>query len=304
MMRLVWIAVAMVLFGPWSAAAADGIAVSSWVEGRPEQGVATFVVQVRHAVGMDVQVDDPSSDVVEFVEQPGGRPERFGDEVVLTRRFRLKAPAGSYVLPPVSVREIGTLDTDAPRAESDRVFVDLGVPPSPVDGFVEISDPTPVYDWTWQILAIAAAGLVLGSAAALAVWLLRRGLRQPQVKALPPEPPHVLALRRWDAIRSDPTIGDLEKAMALAVLFREYTEAVFTFPATAFTTPQLLARLSEMPYLPEANIGRAQRLLRATDRIKFADESARGSLFEELDDALRAFVADTRPSSWSSGEEP
>ena len=118
------------------------------------------------------------------------------------------------------------------------------------------------------------------------------------MRSLPPEAPDVVALRRWDAVRSDPKLDDFARAVALAVILREYQEAALGFPATTWTTSEILEKLSAMAHLPEGNVGRAKKLLRATDYIKFADAAARQTLFEELDDAFRVFVSTTRPRAW------
>ena len=115
------------------------------------------------------------------------------------------------------------------------------------------------------------------------------------------EPPDLVALRQWDAIRSDEGLDDETRAQGASRIFREYTEAVLVFPASSWTTSEILRHLQRLAHLPQGNLPRAKRLLRATDRLKFAGESARDELFDELDADLRGFVASTRPSKWQEG---
>jgi len=116
-----------------------------------------------------------------------------------------------------------------------------------------------------------------------------------------PEPPDIVAIRSWEAVRADEAMGDEEKAEALSRIFRVYVEGVLAFQATAWTTTEILARLTGMGHLPEGNVPRAKRLLRATDRVKFAEAKPGADLFDDLDSDLRAFVGSTRPTAWQEG---
>ena len=146
-------------------------------------------------------------------------------------------------------------------------------------------------------VAIIVAVLFFGG-----IWLAFRATSRGEPPELPPEPPDVAALQRWEAIRRDPTLDDMARAHALSQIFRTYVEAVLTFPATAWTTSEILERLRDMAHLPTGNVPRARRLLRATDRVKYAEARPGQDLLEELDADLRAFVGSTRPHSWN-GEE-
>jgi hypothetical protein len=118
------------------------------------------------------------------------------------------------------------------------------------------------------------------------------------VEVAPAVPPDVACLRAWDAVRRDTTLSIDEKAAALSVLFRAYVEDVLGFEATARTTSEILEHLRGLTHLPEGNVTRAQRVLRATDRVKFAEHRPAEDWLAELDADLRAFVHSTRPSVW------
>jgi len=262
--------------------------VRTWIEGVPERGVATLVVQVRTPADAPVSLPDPEIPRLTLtpVEQP--TQERIGELVVVTRRYRISGQPGSYQIPPLSVG----------GPESAPIWVDLGGSPAALDGFSDIADPAPIVSVNTTLLVGAAcAGLtVFGAAGAVAVAFVP-GLLARRLRALPPEPPDVLALRRWEAVRADLDLDDHQVAVAIAAILREYIEAVLSLPATSMTTREILDRLRSMPLLPEGNVGRAERILRATDYIKFADRKARATLFDELDDALRTFIGSTRPRS-------
>lgn len=273
------------------------VRIETWVEGDPGAGPAELVVQVDAEAGVPLDLPEPEVTGLRFSEVGSPVMERIGDRNVTTRRFRFNGEPGSYEIPAFSVP---VEDTDALSVvPSEPVWVDVGQATPDLQGFVEVEEPPKVFRLTTaMIVGAACAGLIAVGAAGgvgLTFWGLGRGGR---ARELPPESPDVRALRQWEAVRSDPDLDDHAKAVAIATIFREYVEAVLGFPATAWTTSEILRRLEGMVHLPDGNVGRARRILRATDRIKFADDGARNTLFEELDDALRTFVGSTRPTTW------
>jgi hypothetical protein len=275
---------------------APTLEVRTWLEGDPAGGVGTLVVQVEGDQGKKLDLPEPSVPGLTFTEVDDPVQEQLGERAVTTRKFRFTGPPGSYEIPSLSVGDVDDTELE-PVGASAPLWVDLGGPPAPL-AIEDIEDPAPVFQvWPLLVLAGVAAGFLAG-VVALAIVLARwRGLGRAPV-ALPPEPPDVLALRRWDAVRTDPALDPFARAVALATILRDYQEAVLGFPATTWTTSEILEKLQGMPHLPDGNVGRARRILRATDYIKFADEAAQQALFEELDDAFRAFVGTTRPKAW------
>ena len=125
--------------------------------------------------------------------------------------------------------------------------------------------------------------------------------RSRPVPEVPAEPPDTVAIRAWEAVRADEALDDERKAQALSRIFRDYTEAALGIPAVAWTTTEILGHLGRMANLPEGNVPRARRLLRATDLVKFAEKKPGTDFFEDLDADLRAFVGSTRPTRWDEG---
>ncbi|TVQ91926.1 MAG: hypothetical protein EA397_08480 [Deltaproteobacteria bacterium] len=273
------------------------VEVRTWIEGQPARGVATLVVQVRAAQGVTAAHPEPELPRLTVVEAGEPSIERVGELTVSTRRYRVTGPQGSY--------EIPSLSTGPDALPSDALWIDLGEPTEALDQLFDIEDPKAVFQLDrGLVVGAVCVGLVgLGSLGGLA--LAFGGLAGRAPKELPPEPPDVVALRRWDAVRADPELDDQAVAVAIAEILRVYIEAVLGFPATAWTTREILDQLGAMEHLPEGSVGRAKRILRATDFIKFADAKAREALFDELDDALRAFVGTTRPQRFEGdGQEP
>ncbi|MFT7521457.1 MAG: hypothetical protein ACI9MC_003608 [Kiritimatiellia bacterium] len=275
----------------------EPIEVRTWLDGRPSQSVGIIVVQIDAESGLPVDLPEPQVKGLELLEIDDLRRERVGDRTITTRRYRFTGEPGTYEVPAV-VAKAQTPDGEV-QGTSAPLWIALDLKDDPLADLADIDEPSRIWSLdTIQMLQIGVALLCALSTFAVITIALRFlfGGRKP--RKLPPEPPDVVALRAWSAVRVDADLDDLDKAQALASIFRTYTEAVLLFPATAWTTTEILKHLETMPHLADGNAGRARRLLRATDRIKFADASARATLFDELDDALRTFVGSTRPHAW------
>src|SRR5690606_19878631 len=101
-----------------------------------------------------------------------------------------------------------------------------------------------------------------------------------------------------------PALSDLDRAHALSEITRTYIEAVLRFPATKWSTTETLAHLGRLTALPQGNVPRVRRLLRATDRVKYAGDTPEHALLEEWDADLRALIDATRPRSWTPTDTP
>jgi hypothetical protein len=261
--------------------------------GPPKPGGGTLVVQAEYAADGQVRLPDPEVDRLRF--EPDGEPlaEQVGDRSVLTQRYVFRGPAGSYEIPPLVAT--WTREGESFEASSRSVFVDLDTKPPREGELADIVEPPAVWRVPWGpvllVGALFAAGLLIA-------------FRPRRARELPPElpdPPDVVALAAWDAVRQDPALTIDDKAREVARIFREYVEAVLGFEASSRTTSELLAHLQSLQHLPEGNVPRARRVLRAADRVKYAEDRPRTDVagwLSELDADLRAFVESTRPSSW------
>ncbi len=273
----------------WASTAAAEVAVSVWLDGAPTAAGGALVVAVRAPESGELSLPVPVVEGLEFHAAAAPRVEDLGLEQLVTVRYTFTGRTGSYEIPALS-STWAPADGPAEHGVSVPLWVDLGVePPRPGEPH-DIVEPRDRSVWPW--VAAGAVVCALGMMGA-GVWFAFRP--RPVRSAPPPDPADVIALRAWAAVRSDPQLDAHGKALALSRLFREYLEAALVFPATAWTTTETVDHLVALVHLPEGNVGRARRLLRATDRVKYADARASESLFDELDGDLRGFVGDTRP---------
>lgn len=268
------------------------VEVRTWLEGTSGKD-GLLVVQTAFDPSGAVELPEPV--VPGLTLQPVGDPvtERVGRREVVTQRYRFSGQ-GSHEIPALEARWQGGQEEPV-TSSSTPLWVDLGVEPPRPGELADIQEPERVWTVPWgPVLAVGGVGGLMIAG----LWLALRGARYKPVAQAPPEPPDLAALRRWDAIRVDASLSDEDKAKALSLLFREYTEAVLGFPATSWTTTEILQQLRQLAHLPQGNVPRAKRLLQATDRVKYADARVGNDLFEELDADLRAFVSSTRPQRW------
>ncbi|MBK7756378.1 MAG: hypothetical protein IPI35_08210 [Deltaproteobacteria bacterium] len=207
-------------------------------------------------------------------------------------RFTLEGEPGSYIIPPVTAEAKGP----AGEVETKSVgpfYLDLGVVgPSSALEDLALAPPPPPSPWPWVLGALVVTGLV----AALVVWGNRKKAEARVVPPPPPLSPEEEALLAWAALRARADLDDHALALGLSSIFRRYLERVSGFPATALTTYEVLDRLSLDHRVNAAEHDRAQRLLDATDLIKFARSGGGAALFDALDADLRAVIAAMRPA--------
>lgn len=280
---------------PVATQAVYGLSVDAVVDTVGSQRVVR--VQVSAPADATWQMTEPTAkDLV--LGAPEERVERLGDRIVTTRTYGLQGPPGSYVVDPICAQEPGS---DDPPACAPPIYVDLGAQPDRT-GMADIVEPAATWPLpSWPTLA----GLVLGLLAMVggASWWWRKR-PEPELAPVPEEPAHVLAIRKWEALRANPNVSDFDKALGLSEIFRTYTAATLDFPADAWSTSQILAHLEGMNSLPKLNVPRARRLLRATDRVKYAEARPGEHFFDDLEADLHAFIDQTRPRSFTPTEAP
>lgn len=268
--------------------------IEAWIEDR--KGGTDLVIQTL--------LDRDQADLLPEVRPPRGvtlqegqtTTERAGSWQLQTFRYRVGGQAGHHTL-----ADICLPTTPQPRCASP-VFLDLSVPGMTED-MADIVEPAPVgAPVPWLLLGLI--GLGAGGVATLLTWWFTRSRPSQQAAPAAPPPPHEVALARWEQLRQDPHLDPMARAVGLSEITRVYLDACLSFPAAKWSTSEILNHLQQLTALPEGNVPRVRRLLRATDRVKYAEEPPGESFFEELDADLRALIDSTRPRTWSEDASP
>ena len=275
----------------------SAVAVDSKVEsGEP----VVIEIKTWAADGWSVEPGIPFADGLEteLVKEAG--PVQVDGRDVHTWTYALTGPDGSYV---VGLSEGSGAGPDAQERtfEPAPLFVDIGVQGptgGPMDGFATAPPPQPPpYRW----MALTVGLILLGWAV---VWGIRRWLRGREPERPPPIPPHIIAQGAWSDARAQ-IKEDHPLALQLSMVLREYVEARSGVPATKGTTNEILRHLEQHGFDGErfdieARM-RVQRILDATDRLKFAREGGGESFFESLDRDFEGIINATRPERVVSG---
>lgn len=223
------------------------------------------------------------------VAPDGDETAQVGEAQVHTWRYTLTGPKGSYVIQPGDGEADGPSDAKQPLTVAP-IFVDIGVQ-GPTGGPMADFQEVPAEATNpWPIAAGVAATLaVVGG---LALW--RRLRKKKALPPPPPDPPHVVALRDWEAARLA-GLDDHALALRLSIILRVYLEAITGFPATSRTTREILGAVEREALLSVALRQRARHVLDATDRLKFAREGGGEAFFASLDEDFLAVVEATKP---------
>lgn len=260
------------------------------------------VVTLRVAAAEGWTVPEPAVSVegltVEVAEPPTSSLR--GARTVSTQVLHLNGPDGSYVLdlPPV---QASSATGETAQLDPPPVFFDIGVagPTSEVTGF-QAPPAAPSTPWWWWALGagfLASAAITAG----FFVWV-----RRYKEGAIPLSPEQA-ARQQWQEAKASAAAGALDDpalAVALSRVFRGWLETTLAFPATARTSREILQYLDHNGLLQGDDRARCERLLRATDRLKFAREGGGDTFFAELEQDFDAVLVSARPQPASTAESP
>ncbi len=292
--------------------------------------IITYTLKVERDPAYQVKVPEMGAEIAGFriVDLGSESSEASDGRVYDTYWYKLRADlVGSYVLPAAWVefasvaeaeevaeeQEARTSKTAGSEAEkggsgarweqvgTSEIFVEVESVLPANEEATDIKDIKPLpprrlhLDWMW--IGIALALLVLAFAVALYFW---RRSRRPRVE--PQTPPHELAFRALDSLRST-DFEDLEALrkyyFAISEVLREYVEARFGLNATDLTTEEILGHLVELAELSAENRKLLRRFLLDTDMVKFAAHRPGSQEIEACFEAALGFVESTVPEPLS-----
>ena len=165
------------------------VAVHSWLEAASDGG-GVLVVQTRFDPTGEVDLPIPEVEGLAF--EPRGEPvlERLGDLDVWTQRYDYRGGKGMYRVP--ALEADWRRDAEQLQAQSDPLYIDIGVEPPREDEPADIVDPSRILQIPWALIAAGGGGLLVLLAGA-AVAFGRGSTREAAVEVQ--EAPDVLAIR-------------------------------------------------------------------------------------------------------------
>lgn len=245
---------------------------------------------VALAPGWSLELPDPAAEGFTLTLQGEEGPVNDRGRARRVRRYALSGPAGSAVVGLPPLRALGPQGAEQ-AVEVPPLFIDLGVTGptgGPMDEALALAPPPPEPPYLW----IGAGGLVVVGAG-LSMLILAK-LRGGRAEAAP-LPPHARAAREWLEARAA-GLDDQALAFALSEVLRRYIEAVSGWPATSATPREISAWMAEVGWLsPEAR-AQADRVLRATDLLKFARDGGGDAFFNQLEADFEGVLLASRPA--------
>lgn len=265
--------------------------------------VITYAVEIDHAAGVAVDLQEPGASIAGLRILDAGRdpPVAVGTRVRERRWYKIRADlVGSYVLPPVQAtyRTEGQPGADTQPLQSSEIFIEVkSVLPS--DGEAQdIRDLDPIEPvhrslrWVWLT---AAAGLILAAAGLGIWWWQRRRAAHAEAPALPPHEAAFMALNRLR--KTD--FADHEAVRAyyfgISEIMRTYLEGRFGFNATDLTTEEIFARLPDVTGLDAPLRQSLREFLTGTDSVKFAGIVPDNTHIAHTYEQALSFVEATQP---------
>jgi len=237
-------------------------------------------VRVYRSDGWEMQMQPPQGEGLVFDLVAHEPVVEEGTRHVQISRYRVTGEPGSHVIFPGAAMATGAGE-QVRELKPAPIFIDIGVdgPVSPMAGF-ESPPPPPTTPWGW----ILSGGVLIAALLGLLIWRLRKPKPEPA-----PEPLRDRVLRLWSEARqaAEP---DPKMALRLSAVMREYLQLRYDWPASAGTTREVLAYLSDRRDFNQELRDDLTRVLQANDRLKFAREGGGVEFFDELEDCFIAVI--------------
>ncbi|NOZ08392.1 MAG: protein BatD [FCB group bacterium] len=274
------------------------LTVTAFTQVRLETEISPDTITVGDHVKLTVTAEVPGGQVVNFLELPADS----GSYQIIDKQLTENSvtyvitfwETGKTVIPgiPVQVLEDGklitTLSTDPLPVEIMSVL-----DPSAKD-IREIKGMQDVHLTKGWIQLLYGVSALLSFLIALLLWRRRvRVMKKAEKWVAPPDPPHVLAKNRLEALSSPyPLTSETAEKyyLELSGIFRKYLEDEFFIKSLEMTTTELMNYLDVMKLDPDVK-QRTIQLLEKSDLSKFARHVPAPEQFEN-DKVLTADLID------------
>ena len=247
-------------------------------------GQMNFRLEVIQPAGLDVVIPvftDTITKNIEVIRYSKPDTVRNGDMLSIARLYRITSfDSGLHYIPPVEIEyRLGEM---VEKQQSQSLGLLVLNPFSEVDpekGIFDIKQPMTlpftfaelIRYLNWALLFMLVSSLLtLG----IYWWVKKRNpIKELIFKEKPKEPPHIIALRELDKIKTEKIWqkGHIKLYYSqLSDVFRKYMEDRFNFPAMEQTTPEILQSLKTIE-LPEEKLKLwTEAFLEMADLAKFA----------------------------------
>ncbi len=239
--------------------------------------IISYTVEVSSEPGLKVYIPEAGEKIAGFriVDWGDEDPRELNDRIIVKKWYKLQADIiGGYIIPAVNVSYVDRDSGNEKFVSTAELFVRVKSSISDDEEFNDIIDIKPLVDLTTDysravVIASAAGGVLI--ALLLLIYILRRRNRQVEIPALPP---HETAFSELDKLKNSGLLqnGDIKGYyFAMSEIVRRYMEGRFGFPASEWTTQEILPVVTNGLNLDTVLKELIRTFLNNTDTVKFTD---------------------------------
>ena len=235
--------------------------------------VITYTVTIDRSPEVEVEMPEFGKEIGGFkVEDYGDRElAQVEGRIIVKRWYRLRADeVNYYIIPPIKLNyKLKTKPNETKQLQTSQIFIHVK---SVMDKDMEdIIDIKPPMEWL-NIILLIAIGLAAAALITTGVMYARR--KRAEVKEIIIKPAaHEIALAKLNGLmnmsRSKPEEMQ-EFYFSMSEIFRAYLEERYNFPATDWTSEEIIPRLHRNEDLPPEQKEQGQTFFTNTDFVKFA----------------------------------
>lgn len=263
--------------------------------------IITYTVIVDRLPEVEAQIPEFGAEVAGFriVDMGTEGPKEIEGRVVTKKWYKLRADmVGSYIIPPVSLSYKPNLDAALKEIQTPQIFVEVksaipaGEEQQDIIDIKSLEEPQIDYVlWSGIIGGVVILLLLI----VLGVIYYRKRKRAGEVVVKPLA--HEVALAELNKLKGKKhaDVQEIKKMyFRLSEIFRCYLEDRYSFPATDWTTEEIISQANRNQDLTFELKEQAKTFLLNTDIVKFAEYVPEETqMHEELGRAI-SFVTATK----------
>jgi hypothetical protein len=263
--------------------------------------VITYTVTVDRSPEVVVRIPEFGAEIADFriVDMGTEGPKEIEGRVVIKKWYKLRADtAGSYIIPPVKLAYRPKSDAAEKEIQTSQIFVEVKPDTPARERQKDIIDIKPLEEpqinyllWLTVIGGAVTAGLLVAGG----IICYRRRKKGGEATVKPPAHEAALAeLNKLKGVKYNDVQEIKRLYFNLSEIFRRYLEERYGFPATDWTSEEIISQTNKNRELTFELKEQSKLFLHNTDLVKFA-ESIPGDeqIQEELNRAI-SFVEATK----------
>lgn len=264
--------------------------------------VITYTLTISKTPEVDVDVAGFAGQLDGFkvIDKGGERPHDVNGRLVTQNWFKLQAvKIGSHYLPPIRITYKLKTDPQAKETQTTPIMIEVSSSMKAGKQLNDIIDIKPLetirIDYKKWIIIGAIVLLIALLVAGISYYFKNKNV--PKEEVIIKRPVHEVALEGLYRLQNEKYYGpeEIKKLyFELSEIFRFYLEGRYDFPASDWTSEEIVAYLNKNSELTFELKNQTKQFLLNTDLVKFAEQIPKDlQIKEELERAIQ-FVEVTK----------